>query len=66
MQGQMELFATDAPAMETAAPVRTWADVRRGERRTYNVPGSPWRGTWTVRRIEQHPNAPYALIVGLG
>lgn len=63
MQGQMELFATDLPA--APEPRRTWADVRRGEKVTYNVPGSPWRGTWTARRIERHPHAPYALIVDL-
>lgn len=58
---QLELFATAT----ADTPARTWADVRRGERVTYNVPGSPWRGTWTVRRIERHPNAPYAFLVDL-
>ncbi|BCJ64129.1 hypothetical protein [Polymorphospora rubra] len=65
MQGQMELFATDTPQATPAPPVRTWADVRTGERVTYNVPGSPWCGIWTVRRIERHPHAGYALIVTL-
>jgi hypothetical protein len=58
---QLDLFATH-PAAE---PGRTWADVRQGEQVTYNVPGSPWRGTWTVRRIERHPHAPYAFIADL-
>ncbi|WP_036374367.1 hypothetical protein [Micromonospora sp. ATCC 39149] len=62
----MELFTTDTPAVApTPPPVRTWADVRKGEQVIYNVPGSPWRGTWTVRRIERHPSAPYALLVDL-
>ncbi|AYF30624.1 hypothetical protein CSH63_24905 [Micromonospora tulbaghiae] len=64
---QLDLFATDASTeAPPATPARrTWADVRRGEQTVYDVPGSPWRGTWTVRRIERHPRAPYALIVDL-
>ena len=66
MQGQLDLFAIDTPpATPEPTPVRTWADVRVGQQRVYDVPGSPWRGTWTVRRIEKHPSAPYALIVDL-
>jgi hypothetical protein len=66
VQGQLDLFAIDGPPVAPApAHVRTWAEVRVGEQRIYNVPGSPWRGTWTVRRIEKHPHAPYALIATL-
>ncbi|MFI6228899.1 hypothetical protein ACIBCR_16470 [Micromonospora echinospora] len=63
---QLDLFAIDTPpSAPEPAPVRTWADVRRGQQVTYNVPGSPWRGTWTVRRIERHPAAPYAFLADL-
>ncbi|QDY06146.1 hypothetical protein FJK98_02350 [Micromonospora sp. HM134] len=61
---QLDLFALDTPPASPVRP-RTWADVRVGEQTTYNVPGSPWRGVWTVRRIERHPNVPYELIAAL-
>ncbi|MFI6160374.1 hypothetical protein ACIA59_10540 [Micromonospora haikouensis] len=70
----MELFATDsatdtpttpAPVRRTVPARRIWADVRPGQQVIYDIADSPWRGTWTVRRIEDHPTAPYALIVTL-
>lgn len=47
------------------AAARTWADVRPGQRITCQVPGSEWNGTWTVRRTQPHPYAPYLLTIDL-
>ncbi|GAB3817743.1 hypothetical protein [Micromonospora zhanjiangensis] len=57
---QLALFApTETP------PPRPWSAVRPGEQLTFTMPGSPWSGRWTVRRVEDHPHASYAVIVTL-
>lgn len=66
LYGQLDLFGEQVPtAIPATAPTRTWADMRPGDRTTYDVPGSLWHGHWTVRRIQPHLSARYLLIVDL-
>ncbi len=60
---QMVLFGN--PTQDQAPHTRTWADVRKGDRFAHCLPGSAWNGNWAVRRIGQHRNAPYLLLVDL-